>query len=157
VNAIRNGAKLSISEGFPQNLLPNIQPVMDMTPAFHRTTNLIQQRALNTSSGASTIFTTSTEHDTYITGFSISLVKDATNDTASGAFTLSATVDSVVTILGSLAVLTLAAQDQTLSVTLKHPVKISKGTALTMGSLTYTAGTCSRSMVVYGYTCVRHV
>jgi len=148
INAIRNGAKLSISEGFPQQLIRSVQPVMDMTPNFHRT--LQTKQLARTSSGAVTIHTTSATKDTYIFGVGYSMIKNATNDVATGNLGLTAVIGGATYYLITVAVLTLTAQDISTFYSLKHPIKLDRNTAIALDG-TFTAGNMVRNPIIYYY------
>jgi len=148
---IRDQAKLTLSEGFPQNLLPNVQPVIDMTPRFHRRADLLKA-ASRTTSGSATIFQTDAGKDTYITGLIFSVTKDSTCDMATGSVSLSCTVGGIAQTLCTLSVVTLTAQDKEIAIEFPVPIKIDPSTNVTIGSQSFTVGACSRTAQIYGYT-----
>jgi len=145
---IRDQAKLTITEGFPQNLLANVQPVMDMTPRFHRTATAAISNS--TGSGNSAVFTTSTNADTFITGATWGIVKDATCDLASGGASLTATQDGKSITLLTLPVLTLTAQSLIVSQVFNPPIKVDRNITLRMNQ-TFTVGTLARSANIHYY------
>lgn len=148
---IRDGAKLTLAEGFPSVLLPNVVPVMDMTPDFHRITNIVKSN-FSASTGAITIYTTQNEKekDFYLTHVTINLTKDATCDIANGRVALSVTIGGLSADLCSFSVLTLTAQDKSASIAFTKPIKIDKNTAITFAG-TFTVGAMVRSASISGY------
>lgn len=148
---IRDGAKLTLSEGFPQVLLPNVVPVMDMTPNFHRIANIVKSN-FSASTGAITIYTTQNEKekDFYLTHVNINLTKDVTCDAASGRIALSVTIGGLAADLCSFSILTLTAQDKSTSIAFQKPIKIDKNTAITFAG-TFTAGAMVRSASIGGF------
>ncbi len=148
---IREEAGLTLSEGFPQTLSSNIIPIIDMTPSFHAVVN-IANTASSTTTGAITILNPVNEGDLYITGAHIALVKDAACDMASGRVTLAATINGVVRSILSIPVLTLTAQQQSLSISFVRPIKVDKGTSVTLLTNSFAAGNLIRSGGIVGYT-----
>lgn len=152
INAIRNAAKLSISEGFPQNLLPNVQPVMDMTPSFHRLTQFAKSTTRNATAGASgTVFTASADRDTYITGVHLAFQKDAACDGPTASINAQVTINGQLVQLCRLPTLTLTAQDFTQYISFEKPIKIDRGTNAQLGAYAYTAGNVIQAICYYGY------
>lgn len=149
--AIRDQAKLTLTEGFPQNLLPNVQPVMDMTPRNHRLVNSFNAATKTTSSSSDTVFTTPTDRDLYITQVIFGFVKDAACDTASGAATLRVTSGGQAKTIAALPVLTLTAQDSRVVMNFNPPMKADRNTNCTMVQGTFTAGAFVRVTEVIGY------
>ena len=150
---IREGAKLTLAEGFPQVLLPNVVPVMDMTPRFHRFVDFADS-ASNTSTAAATIRTASTDKDTYVTGAVFGFTKDATSDSPTGRMNFTVVIKGQAKNLISLPVLTLTAQDKQVAISFNPPIKVDRGSAIALGSITNTVGTVVRSGSVFGYELV---
>jgi len=146
---IRKQAGLTLSEGYPQNLLMNVQPVMDMTPSFHREGRTLGA-ATRTTSGTSTILTASETKKTFITGICLSIAKDATCDVAIGAVVVQCTQGSAARTLASIAIITTTLQSQTVYVPLDD-FEIDEGSTIYFGTSTYTVGTMSRTATIYGY------
>lgn len=111
----------------------------------------IIRAAGSSTSGSITALTTPADKDFYLTGCTLSMIKDATCDMATGAIALAVTVDGVAQNPAAIAILTLTAQSQTVNVTFNPPIKVDRNTALSMGA-SYTAGTMRRFLGVYGYT-----
>jgi len=149
---VREQARLNIAEGWPQNLLPNVQPVLDITPDFHKKINLV--KTLDSSgSGSATVFTTATDVDTYITGIQFSFIKDATCDAANTSDPgITVTIGGLAVQICKLAMLTLTAQSQAIYMPLTIPVKVDRGTNVAITSVSYTAGTLVRATSIHGYT-----
>jgi len=147
---IRDNAKLTLTEGFPQNLLPNVQPVMDMTPRFHQLLRL-EQAASATSTSSSTLFTASTSRKTFIVAVAMSYVKDAACDAGNGTFGIRANVGGVSKQILSVYNLTLTAQQGNVFYSCDKPILIDKGAIVQYFSPTYTAGSIGRTYCVYYY------
>jgi len=147
IDAIKRGAGLTISEGLPQNLLPNVQPVLDMTPRFHR--NTICQVSNTTASGTATILTAQASKRYLIHGYQASFVKDAACDTANGSVQVNFTQGAIVKGLFAFPVLTLTAERDSSTAMFVSPILCDENTAITFSNQTFTAGNLRRSVVIY--------
>lgn len=126
-------------------------PVVETNPKLLRKTNFLL-RASRAASGDSTITTTDTKKETYITSIIFSVAKDATCDMANGSIYIAATIDGGTKTLVSVANLTLTAQNPFIVVQFKDPVLIDKGTNILFTGVTYAVGTMVRDCVLHGYT-----
>ena len=148
---IREEAGLTLAEGFPNELSRSVIPTMDMTPSFHRKTDLIKS-ATRTTTGSGTVHSTHAVAETYITGIFLSLVKDVSADTASNdPFVLTAVINGVSTNLARVGVLTLTAQNQSIYIKFANPILVDKGTNMTITGAAFTAGSVAKSGTIYGY------
>lgn len=145
---IRDQAKLTLSEGFPQNLLPNVQPVMDMTPDFHHDVNTFS--SANSGSGSITAYSGAAGKQLAITGVQISYVKDATCDVATGSMSVVATKGGISRTIAAIAFLTLTAQHGSVSVAFERPFICDPATNITQSN-TFTVGSMRRVVTVQGY------
>ena len=148
-NVIRQGAKLSLSEGYPTELQNTCVPVMDMTPNFHRKSNILIGTT-QTTTAAFTVHTATADRDTYLTGATASIIKNATADTATGAVLLTVVQDTITKTIIALAVLTLTAQNQSIAIQFCNPIKIDRGSIVQMTGA-FTAGNLIRSATLVGY------
>lgn len=149
LRAIREQAKLTQAEGYPQNLLPNVQAVMDMSPEFH----VYNSNVFSVGSGATgvaSVYTGSPGKRLVITGYLFTIAKDVTCDQSTTSLSIIYTKNGVAQTLCSIAVLTLTVQTETIMLTLKDPIYTDNGTSVT-SSVTFTAGTLRRTAMVYGY------
>lgn len=144
-------AGLTLSEGFPQNLIPNVQPVLDITPYKHQKTDWIKSGG-SSATGGTTIVTTDAVKKTWLTGVYYTLIKDATCDVASNNNHLvSTTINGVSVGLIRNSILTLTAQTINIFVEFPKPILLSKNSTVSIGTLTFTVGSMIRSAVLYGY------
>ncbi len=111
----------------------------------------ILRSAGQSTTGTINIYTTPADKDFYLIGFLASYQKDAAVDTATGNFSLTATIDGASKNLMSFSFLTLTASQQTQSSNLTIPIKIDRGTSITFTG-TFGAGTMRRDVSLYGYT-----
>lgn len=149
ITAIRDAARLSISEGFPQHLDLKVVPVMDMTPDFHRFTNIIQQ-VTSTVTGASDIYVVSTAKTLYLTNVTLGFSKDAACNIATGVISITGTVDGRLKNLISIPVFTLVVERDMVSIALVKPIKLDGGSTIT-SNVTFSLGAMVRSGAIMGY------
>lgn len=148
INAIRDGARLSISEGFPQELGKTCVPVMDMTPDFHNKVNIVRNAA-NSTSGSATIYTTPTDLKFYLCGLKMFIQEDATSNNT--ATYINITVDGATRTIASIDKLTTTATTHSISLDFNYPILISENTAITLNN-SFTLGSASKSANIWGYT-----
>lgn len=145
----REQCMLNVLEGAPKNLLPNLQGVIDFTPRKHR--NQLSAVLTTAASGATTVFTASSDKVTYLTGLMFSSQRNATCDIASGALSVSAVFNGTTNTIATMAALTLTADSQVVYIQFARPIKLDKGSLIRLGNNTFTAGNMTRSVVVYYY------
>lgn len=148
-----DSAKLQVGNGgIPQELAEKVIPVMEVNPKLLRITNFVTS-ANGTGNTNTTVFNASAAKDFYLTSVSLSAVKDATCDMATGNLVVVAvTCQGRTAYLLNLPCLTLTAQQAQLALNFSPPIKIDRGSTITMdrgGAIT--AGTCSRSCSITGY------
>ena len=146
----RDEAKTTLSEGFPQNISSSIQPVLDLTPYFHKGIK-IQSGASSTSASSGTIFTTSATKKTYIVGYQYHARKDATCDTASATAGIRATIDGKSQFFYIWYQAPLVLQELQSELMFDRPVLVDKNVAIQFAQSTFTVGTFLRSAVIYYY------
>lgn len=145
----RDQAMLTISEGTPNNLQTNVIPVLDVSPDFHRVANIVRQASRSTT-GTSTIYTAASDKDTYITTVFLSFCADATADNTFAV--VGCTVNGVSSSRDLLRIqkLSLTAINQTVVITLPVPVKVDRGTAITVQT-SFSVGSSAISAGITGY------
>lgn len=119
----RSVGGLTLSEGYPQNLMPDVRAVIDLTPRTHRVTDI-----LKAATGAATLYTTPMDRDFFMTVASMQGSKAATD--SGTALTITATVNGVsVTILSSIFQ---TLHDDTFQDRghFFYPIKVDRGTAV---------------------------
>lgn len=137
-----------------QNVISEIdrkfQPTVETNPFAVNVCNIVRT-GVRATTGTSTVYTTPTDKDFYVTAIALGLTKDVTCDAATGRLQLSATIDGSAQVLISIPFLTLTVMDENVSLTLPFPVKIDRNTNITH-SLTFTAGAASFTGTVIGFT-----
>ena len=145
----RSQCSLTLQEGFPNNISSSIVPIIDVTPYKFQKLKTIYINS--TGSGGATILTTNATKKTFIVGAVFSFVKNVTCDMATGAMTCSYVQDSVTYNFISLSSLTLTAERDTSSIQFYKPILVDKGSAIRLGTNSFTAGACNRTAVIYYY------
>lgn len=144
ITAIRDGARLSISEGFPTQLSNLVTPTLDMTPDFHRKINIIKTGVAANATSA-TIYTTVTGKQFLLYGFILSVSKDVTATSTSTA--ISFTSNSVACTL-AIGTLTLTVEHSDIAVMLPIPIAIDSGTAINVTNTTATGNITSSATIL---------
>jgi len=90
--------------------------------------------AINSTSG--TIYTLPTDKDFYLTGATLGMLKDATATSILTNLTCRDSVGNVASTLLAIPGLTLTAQSGNASITLAHPLKLMRGSAITVANST---------------------
>jgi len=130
-NEIRDALKLQLGV----DKTPNVVPVIEVNPKIIKNGLTTSGQVLNATSHNS--FTSSTQKDTYVTAVSLSYTKDATN-TATYIY-LQCILNGEGKRLINLAVLASTAQQDSLSISFPHPIKIDRGTIVSIGTDNATA------------------
>lgn len=151
IKEIRSISGSSIAEGFAQRVNGNeVQLVANVNPKDYRVTNICAT-ATATATGSFGIYATSATKLTYITGFHLSLIKDATCDMTTGFYNLNVQINNVAKYLVRIPVIALTAQQITVSLTLANPLLIDKNYTITADNGAYTVGVAVRSATVFGF------
>lgn len=146
-------AKIQTSrDSTPTQLADKVVPVIDVNPKHSRIGNFNVQRIGDNSTGSKTIHTAASDRETYITGISITMIKDAACDAATASSCqITISVGGLTCSLISLSLITLTAQSFNINREFSIPIKIDKGSTVNW-SATYGAGVMVRSCCLNGYT-----
>ena len=143
------GAKIAQSyEQVPTQLAEKVVPFMEVNPKLLSIINIVKNNAA-VNATTSTIYTTPPDRDFYLCTVSMSTIKDATS--TSVVSQVLAFVDGVNTVLLNIASITLTAQENCSSITFPLPIKIDKGTNITVTNSTNVANIRTNA-VISGYT-----
>lgn len=149
VKALVDGARLNIQDT-PKEIASKVVPILDGTPDFHRIQDI--RHLTKTTSGDGTIFTASTSRDTYLVGYQLSAIKDATADDGAGAIaSIVTTINGVTRLISSIAGLSLTAGSGQANNDFKFPMKIDRGATVILSGATFTVGNKQRNAVIYFY------
>ena len=130
-------------ESPPEVISDYIQPVIDVLPPPNF---FIGASAIN-STGV-TVYTVPNDRDFYLYGVDLSLIKDVT--ATSTLTNVLATVNGVAGSINQIIGLTLTAQADSKYVCLSKPLKLDKGTNITLNNTT-NVGNVSARCVIIGY------
>jgi len=148
IKEIRQALGASISDGFPQDAQNVVIPVLNVNPKDYRLTNAFYSLSSVTTGAASTL--TNASRDTYITNAILTISKNATCDIATGSVSVTVVVDGQTRTIARLAVLTLTAEYENVSITFARPIKVDRNSTISVSG-TYTAGLMSRGLILTGY------
>jgi hypothetical protein len=146
---LREGIKLQqLRDVIPSQLADKVVPVMEVNPKMLRRINSVKNN-IATNATSATIYTTPTDKDYFLCGFTLSMIKDVTSTSTSSR--VLATIDGVSTILASIVGISLTPQADSISVQFLEPVRVDKGTNITVTNSTNVANV-SANGTIYGYT-----
>jgi len=144
-------AQLRASDIGKFKLSKTIVPCLETNPHSTRTSDICKYADRNTT-GTATIFTTLSDSDFYVTSATLSFIKDAACDGATGAIAyVYGTVNGATAFFIRIPGITLTAQSATVAITFKSPIKLDKGTVVAIGGAAYAAGVMCRTATVNGY------
>lgn len=148
---LQESARLQIRDKLPTQLADKVVPVMEVNPKIlYNNSNSFSNAS--TSSGTLLLGTTTTaSRDFYITAFNLSFSKDVACDIATGSIYLAIISNGATVILARLPVITLTAQDGKTELALSRPIKVDRGTNISIVSAAHTAGVLNKSGSVIGY------
>lgn len=126
-----------IQDSIPDYVRQDIQPTVEVDKPFSN----ILRRASCINTTTATIYTTPTDKDFYLTGANISLTKDVSATSTSSA--INVTIDGVTQVLTEIKGISLTVQSDCMSVSLTHPIKVDRNTAITLTNATGTANVSS--------------
>jgi len=148
IKAIREGTRMSNVDPAPTELGKTAVPVIDMTPDFHRKIQFLTD-ATATNATSATFLTTPTDRDFYLVGYVLSVVKDVTALSTSTAITGTPFGGSAQAIVRIPTLVTTAERAQ-ISHTLAYPLKMKRGTTITISNSDATANIVGAG-TIYGY------
>jgi len=145
---LTEGAKIQVSrDRVPNQLADKVVPVMEVNPKLLRRVKIVKNvQAANATSA--TVFTTPTDRDFYLTGYCLSVIKDATS-TSTGT-SLRSTIDGAAVRIAEIIGLSLTVQNQTITGSCTPPIKIDRGVTITVNNTTNVANVSS-SAEIHGY------
>lgn len=146
--AYQEQLRISIAEGMLRGASDGLVPVLDVTPHFHRRGTVY--RGQSTSTGTITVYNGSAKKRLVVTGYSLSIIKDATCDLASGVQEVIATQGGTSQRLAGYSSLVTTAQQVHITQSFKEPVFLDENTNVTFAG-TFTVGAYVRLVLLYGY------
>lgn len=128
--------------------LPSTMNILTPVIPITRYCNIVRrQEAINVLTA--TIYTTPTDKDFYLTAATLSFIKDATSTSLSS--TIRVVIEGITWQILSLAQLTLTAQSGNQSISFPFPIKIDRGTNITVQNNTNVANVATYGTIM-GYT-----
>lgn len=143
IQEIRNAFKITVAT----ERIPNAIPVVEVGDKLVK--NAIIKNLLKTDSASTTIYTTPTNQDFYLTGSSLSVNKNVTCDTDN--VTITAVIGGAITTIMAYRGITLTAENNNIPLILPHSIKIDRGTNILCYVAVKTAGTLNVSATIHGF------
>jgi len=136
IKALIDGAGLPI-QNFPNKLASSIVPVIDLTPDFHRFSNIVKN-----ATATGTIYTTPSDRDFYLTACSVTISTNEVAGAASNTITITPKNGVASVILGvNAGVFSITSVPTTNSnaISFPFPILLERGSAITATKDTSTA------------------
>lgn len=148
---IRDGARIQqLAEVIPSQIADKVVPVMEVNPKMLKYANIVM-RGSSSTTGTTTIYTTPTNAEFYLTSICMSFSCTAINDQV--LLYVAGTPYQQMAILRLLDInlVPLIAQNQTYQKDYTYPVRMEKGTTITIVKA-FAAGAGTYSCTICGYT-----
>jgi hypothetical protein len=126
-----------------------IVPTVEINPKLVKTPNVWKSGSA-AATGAIVAITSDTRQDFYLTYFNASFAKNAACDIATGAMSVTCYIDGALVNLLRFSVITLTAQEGNQTISLDKPIKIDRGTSISIQG-TFGAGVLMRCISVGGF------
>lgn len=148
---LKIGAKIQLSrDRIPNEIAEKVVPTMEVNPKLLKNCNILRHAtAINTT--ATTVYSVPSDIDFYLCGCSLSVIKDATATSINSAIQITVDGDSNFFRPISIAGLTLTPQSLSESVDFNRPIKVKRGTNISVINSTNVAN-CTSSACIWGYT-----
>ena len=132
--------------------LDEVMPYIQPTKELGNVVNIVRGASITASNTSTTLYTTPSDKDFYLTGFNISVAKDAACDVATSSHTLRVVMFGANQSLALIPVITLTAERAETSADFPVPIKIDRNTIISFLSGAHTAGLFNRGVTIRGYT-----
>lgn len=133
-----------------ENISDDVSGIVAVVPIRPITRIMKDTRAVT--SGSNTTYTTPTDKDFFLDMLSLTVIKDAACDIATGRIAVTVTpMDGTSREILSIPVITLTAQEINIVLPFPNPVLLARGSTIALSG-TYAAGVMLRTLHVYGYT-----
>lgn len=138
------GAIQQASEKTPDNITNSVQPTIEANPMLVQEANVVRSnQAVNATSA--TLYTTLSNCDFYLTSCSLHVIKDV--NATSTVSAIQATIDGLARNIIQIGGFTTTVQDQGLTLSFPHPIKIDRGTAIQVINGTNVANVTARAAI----------
>jgi hypothetical protein len=146
IKALIDSANLPIID-IPIKLAQSIVPIIDITPVAHRVVNIGRSTA-TTSPSNSTIYTTPTDRDFYLTGAILTASYDATAD---NTFThLQTYVNGYLFSILEFRKISLTAFSDNTTISFPTPIKLDRGATIVLSG-SFNVGSGTKGAAIFGY------
>jgi hypothetical protein len=129
-------------DALPSELNDTIVPVFDVRPPA----NIIRTASAVNTGAAQTLYTTPTDQDFFLTNALIGVIKDVTATSTNSQ--LKVTIDGVARTILNIPGLTLTVQNQSVPMAYPNPIKVDRGTNITLENSTGVGNVTSTAAVV---------
>ncbi len=144
-----DGAKIQQNwDKVPNVLGQTVVPVMEVNPKLLRRCNILR-RGTGTNATSTTIYIVPSDKDFYLVSCSLSIIKDATSTSLYSRITC--IVDGVTASPIVITGLTLTIQNEAISISFPIPIKIDRGTTISLDHSTNVANISGTGCII-GYT-----
>jgi hypothetical protein len=137
-------------DDIPSELAKSIVPVININPKNYTISNVVAINDIVNSGGSATVYTVPTNKDFYLTNASLSMIKDVTATSIGTTLTVTPETGLATTILKIIG-LTLTVQEEAVQLNLTFPLKLKKGSVISLANSTAT-GNVSASASIVGFT-----
>jgi hypothetical protein len=147
IKELQGSTKIQTMSGLPTILSSNIVPTIEINPKIVKNGSNISQSLANATSSGFT-FTAPTDRDMYITGANLTFVRDATATSTKFAVTYVNDLGATITLL-SFGGVTLNAGSGSTQTPAMHPIKIQRGSTMTITSTSATGNFSINAQIYY--------
>lgn len=136
--------KKAFSDSTKTQLLEQVQvvdnskviPIVDVTPRKFKNTDIVRRNVCQNAT-STTLYTTPSNADFYLTGVSLNVIKDATSQSVSSRVNI--IINGATQTILSIEGLSLTAQIESNTISVIRPVKVDRGTNITLTNTNATA------------------
>jgi hypothetical protein len=144
-----DGARIQVSSDYiPNQIADKVVPVMEVNPKLLRTSYPFTLLSSLANATSVTIYTCSTTKDTYITGATLSMIKDVTATSTGVSLNVMDDLTGLTNPIINIAGITLTANAQSESITISPPIKLRKGSNVTITSTTNVANVVAKAALI---------
>ncbi len=126
--------------------IPSIIPVVEVNPKVVKNAEVAAASAINSTTGV--ILTANNNADIYILSASLSIIKDVTSTSTISAINIT-TEGGLSRDILRIASLSLTVQNQTVTISFTHPIKIKRNTAISITNGTNVANITAQGCISY--------
>jgi hypothetical protein len=133
-------------DAVPGKFEDRVIPVCEVNPKI--LTNLKMKAGLLNNGTTATLYTTPTNQDYYLCAVELSTIKDVTSTSLFSA--INVIIDGVATAVATIAGFSLTPQSEIVNLSFNNPIKVDRGTAITITNSTNVGNITSRG-IIFGF------